>query len=235
MGTVVGGVVFFFLCFYSPELKPLLFGADCGTLDGARLWLFAAYGLAYCYIASAPILVLHAGRFRLRLNSDVMDTAYGTLMLAWLPLLLAMMAFNDAPSPNVSTRLFYAFCTFIFVQVVYLSFVVVTFALLENQELYDFYVRLDAQRANTKGELIDSYRHLREHGNSFFIVFLEIVLALILYAAGSASQVVFGDQMNKSAHVLPYVLVILLWTLPAVLVWFVGTVIERRVSNAAPH
>lgn len=235
MGTVVGGVVFFFLCFYNPELKPLLFGADIGKLDGPRLWLFAAYGLAYCYIASAPILVLHTGRFLLQLKSDTTDKAYQALMLTWLPLLLAMMAFNHTPSPDISSKLFFASSTFLFVQVVYLSLVVVIFALWKSQDLYDFYVRLDVQRANTRGELIDSYRHLREHGNSFFIVFLEIVFAIILYAAGDAAQVIFGQQLNKSAYVLPYVLVLLLWTFPAVLVWFVGTVIERRFSEQGPQ
>jgi hypothetical protein len=68
MGTVVGGVVFFLLCNTNPALKPMLFDAEAGKIDGPLLALLAGYGLAYCYIASAPILVLHAGRFLLDIS-----------------------------------------------------------------------------------------------------------------------------------------------------------------------
>src|SRR5271157_846880 len=66
MGTIVGGIVCYVLCSSTPILSPLV----------THLEYLAAFGLVYCYIASAPILVFHAGRFRLNgRNTQVVDGA----------------------------------------------------------------------------------------------------------------------------------------------------------------
>ena len=44
-------------------------------------------------------------------------------------------------------------------------------SLAGSRLLFEFYDLLDKRRSS-RGELVKSYRHLREHGNSFFIVFL---------------------------------------------------------------
>lgn len=63
LGTVIGGVIFFFLCSTNPVLQQLIFGANVHTLNAPILILLGAYGLAFCYFASAPVLVLHTTRF----------------------------------------------------------------------------------------------------------------------------------------------------------------------------
>ncbi|MDD5295472.1 MAG: hypothetical protein PHU46_01035 [Rhodocyclaceae bacterium] len=234
MGTVVGAVVFFFLCFTNPALKPLLFGADTWKIDGTRLALFGAYGLAFCYISSAPVLVFHAGRFLLQTKFDIHTTLFRLIMGLSLPVLLAMIAADHSGAMDIGARLFYAAAAFVFALIVWLQLIVVALALWKSVELYDFYVRLDDKRLNAKGEIVESYRHLREHGNSFFIVFLEIVFALVLFAAGNYEFVVTGKEMPKATYVVPYVIILLVWTFPAVLVWFIGTVIERRFCDSTP-
>src|SRR3546814_1186877 len=67
-GSVVGVLVFFFICLINPAMTPLLFGAENGVIDWPRIALFAAYGLAYCYISSAPMLVFHSSRYMLDLS-----------------------------------------------------------------------------------------------------------------------------------------------------------------------
>jgi hypothetical protein len=71
-GTAVGAVIFCFLCLRSIALRSLFFDTTATIrLDGAHLTLLAANGLAYCYVASSPLLVFHAGRFLLTLSNDV--------------------------------------------------------------------------------------------------------------------------------------------------------------------
>jgi len=104
MGTVVGAIVFYFLCLATPVLKPLLFEATAtpGTVPGAtplpsikldsvQLTLLAAYGLVYCYIASAPILVFHAGRFLLTLRAGGRVWAKRFLLCLTPPIVFAIV------------------------------------------------------------------------------------------------------------------------------------------------
>ena len=76
--------------------------------------------------------------------------------------------------------------------------------------------------------MTDSYRHLREHGNSFFIVLLEIVLGVTLFGIG---RYLVGDS-SASKRMLSYIVVLLVWIIPAVFVWLIATVFERRFADA---
>jgi len=232
MGTVVGGVVFFFLCNTNPALKPMLFGAETGTIDGPMLTLLAGYGLAYCYIASAPILVFHAGRFLLDISQSS-KTSIWRVLLILLPPSVATLAFFLSRTSTGATLYFFSSVFALAALVLWLQYLTIFFTLSRTKELLLFYKKLAGKRDSATGGLIDSYKHLREHGNSFFIVFLEIVLAIILFTVGNFDATV-GDAIatSKVTYVLPYIGIILLWILPAALVWLVGTLFERAFSGA---
>lgn len=234
MGTVVGGVVFFFLCFTNPALKPLLFGADTGNLDGTRLALFTAYGLAYCYIASAPILVFHAGRFLFKLQSTKAEIIKRAAIIFSIPIALVAFSFWRTWSEPFSTQLFYAAATFLCALIVWLQLAVVALTLVGSQAMYDFYTGLAERRKSAPSCLVESYRHLREHGNSFLIVLLEFTLAIVLFAAGNFDYVSTGKVAPKESLVIPYLLVLLVWFSPAASIWFVGTIFERRFRDSPP-
>src|ERR1700722_11264492 len=84
MGTMFGALVFYFLCSTNPGWSALLFGGGGAPpmagleglhlvpikLDKTQMTLLVTYGLVYCYIASAPILVFHATRFLLDYSVD---------------------------------------------------------------------------------------------------------------------------------------------------------------------
>jgi len=54
--------------------------------------------------------------------------------------------------------------------------------------MWEFYLRLDRhRRIKANRELIDSYRHLREHGNAFAIVLLEMLPGLGIFLATKIS------------------------------------------------
>jgi len=90
----------------------------------------------------------------------------------------------------------------------------------------DFYRRLAEVRSEAAsekdasptpgGEYITSYRHLREHGNAFMIVLLEVILAYALYTSPSETLTV---------------VILGLWIAPAAMVWFLATGLESRMVD----
>ena len=232
MGTVVGGVVFFLLCNTNPALKPMLFGAEAGKIDGPLLALLAGYGLAYCYIASAPILVLHAGRFLFDISQGAKASLWRVLVL-FVPPAIATLIFFCTRTSTGATLYFFSSVFALAAIVLWPQYLAIIFTLLRTKELLKFYEKLAGKRESAKGGIVDSYKHLREHGNSFFIVTLEIVLAIILFTAGNFDATAGAAVApTKDADVLPYFLIILVWILPAALVWLVGTLIERQFCEA---
>ncbi len=231
MGTVVGGVVFFFLCNTNPALKPMLFGAEAGKIDGPLLTLLAGYGLAYCYIASAPILVFHAGRFLLDIGPNSKSSIW-RFLITCVPPLVATLAFFFTRTTTGATLYFFSFVFALAALVLWPQYIAIFSTLFRTKQLFQFYQKLAAKREAAKGGLVESYKHLREHGNSFSIVVLEIVLAIILFTAGNFDATVGGTvSATKDTYILPYIGIILLWILPAALVWLVGTLLEREFSG----
>jgi len=73
-------------------------------------------------------------------------------------------------------------------------------------------------KRNGVSEYVESFRDLREHGNAFEIIFLEIVLAATIFSLSYQS-------------VFSAVLFIVLWILPSALCWIVGTLLEFNLLN----
>jgi hypothetical protein len=79
---------------------------------------------------------------------------------------------------------------------------------------FDYYHDLTKKRAQATAagkEYIESYRHLREHGNAFFIALLELLLGAALFYSP-----------------VSWAVVLMLWITPAAGVWFFGTFLESR-------
>lgn len=225
MGTLVGAVIFYFLWKDNPGWQNiLLFSSSTASPDKLQLTLLVAYGLVYCYIASAPILVFHATRFLLdyRVKKDA--------LLGWscryllIPILVLPITWF------IWHRLLWNVVGFVFVFILDLQYFLGARALLNRKRLYDFYDRLAKRRSEVNGgDILDSYRHLREHGNSFFIVLLEILLGLVLYGAGLYQ----ADRHIPSEKVFfLYLMIFLLWIGPSVGVWFIATSFEREFRDA---
>lgn len=72
-------------------------------------------------------------------------------------------------------------------------------------------------------DLVDSYRHLREHGNTALIVLLELALCPILYLCLEGQ----GQRTNK----IWFVAVLTAWILPSVMIHGLAQQLERRFSR----
>lgn len=229
MGTVIGAIILFYIFKTNDLLSPLLFLQKDGKLDGTQLTLLAAYGLAYCYIASAPILVLHAGRFIINDGSNkIYAIVIRIILFIILPAIMAMITY--ALSVNDSgTKLICALSTFILSSITFLQLIFIFNAVRHHKKLYEFYLRLSEKRESATGDITNSYKHLREHGNSFFIVLLELALGCALFTASRYKFI--QPQSSSDVSVIYFVLIVLLWIFPAVFVWLVGTLFERNFSE----
>lgn len=124
--------------------------------------IFWFLGLAYCYIASAPILLIHALR---------------------------------------------GICS-------------------SEGTVYSFYVKLSGARShglhdkdkkgNKDSEYVESYRHLREHGNAFAIIFFEVFLAVLLFWCGPCD----------CKFIIIY---LFLWIMMGAIVWIIATYLEFQI------
>ncbi len=74
-------------------------------------------------------------------------------------------------------------------------------------------------------EVTTSYRHLREHGNTAFILLLELTLA------GLSSAVIASSGPSATYQLSILALLISIWILPAMYVHLLGQYLERRFST----
>ena len=92
VGTVLGAIIVYVLTVSSDSaLSASLVPGVTKEISYPHLLLLAAYGLAYCYIASGPVLVLHATRsvFANRAQSSFRLWFVGTVILG-IAILLAI-------------------------------------------------------------------------------------------------------------------------------------------------
>ncbi|HZQ69866.1 MAG TPA: hypothetical protein VFA68_15185, partial [Terriglobales bacterium] len=74
-------------------------------------------------------------------------------------------------------------------------------------------------------DFMDTYRHMREHGNSAFIFLLELGLAALAFAVISKPGQTPMQQLGAIATLF------VIWTIPAVFVHLIGQHLERRFSH----
>lgn len=225
VGTVIGAALVAFL--NSEPGSPfegsltILWGAKDSTFLG--LSLVAALGLAFCYVASSPILTLHATRAHLCASVQrTTKRSYATYILIVLAVAIAASALWKVlpPTAAMATALVLGVQSALVLIAMWTRFSVVE----------HFYRDLAIARAKvmhekkappTSGmEFITSCRHLREHGNAFLIVLLEGILAYALL-----------HSPTKSCAMI----ILAVWLLPAATVWLLGTVLESRfISKPLP-
>lgn len=216
---------------YFPMLK-LTNGKDFNT---ASLTVWLLLGTLYCYIASYPILVLHAVRVYLLTKKNISPK----LFVLFILLLLNMIFFV------LYLRIFFLIPIFV---IIFSSFqYYFLYKVVEEESGYDYMKHL----AKAKNDLIpnteintekkaeinaekkagyikditDSYKHLREHGNTALIILLEILLAFLLYVS------LHYERENGYMDFSIVSIILIIWVSPAALVYFYGHLLERKFSE----
>jgi hypothetical protein len=98
--------------------------------------------------------------------------------------------------------------------------------LRNTQGTQQFYEQLSVQREK-RPDFVESYRHMREHGNAVSIVVFELLLAFILWSLRPV-----GSVGGNAVLVARAGLILAVWITPAALVWLVGSSLERYLSRS---
>lgn len=209
---------------YLPMLK-LTDGKDFNT---ASLTGWLLLGTLYCYIASYPILVLHAVRVYL-LNKKNISHILGILLMIVYMIFLALYL-----------KIFCLILIFVIIFSGFQCYFLYEVAkVAEGGEGYDYMKHLTKAKNPVKTDtetnaetnpgyikdITDSYKHLREHGNTALIILLEVLLAFILYFS------LHFERENKFMDFSIVSIILIIWIFPAALVYFYGHLLERKFSE----
>lgn len=197
-------------------------------LKGEHFWVILLLGISFCYIASAPVLILHTCRAHLNENSDIALSFKWVLIMLVVILLffiLGQMSFLEGDlcsKENIILLLSHTFpaLAFLFILSIQYSLILLT---LKHKEsgLFKFYSNLTNHRSNIDNnkhleQYIESYKHLREHGNAFLILFFELALGSVLFLCSSVNYAI---------------LVLIVWLVPSMFVWRIGIFLESKIGE----
>jgi hypothetical protein len=259
VGTLVGAAIIFTLrdhAYLACDFSKIV--PDFNSVSAGQLTAVATAGLAYCYIASAPILALHAVRGDWFNGATPTEATSQPQTLppanASQPGTMGAAVTGTAPSTaelarsqlmENSTLLWFGaafvaasiFCCAIAFGWQWprlngdragawiLGLATLTQGYLIGRAFINrlsrvgvFYSGLVTQRKrdrDLKRDYIESYRHLREHGNAFAIVICEILLGVVLAKVQTETQ---------------FIASLVLWMLPASSSWIIGTWLEARLA-----
>lgn len=223
IGTLIGTIVLYMLFsnfskrgIPDSTYKEILENILCLD-DTTDLIILIVGGLAISYIASSPILILHAIRLRLKPKKKRLNSK-DRRKIRTIPVKSGIAFFLLGSILSLISTYYF----FISIETGIISIlVIVPFGLLlynwiseygdEQKIKHAYYEIVKAREVNQYKEYTESYRHLREHGNAFFILFTEILLGLALY------------PVHKPYDVLA---VLAVWIVPPVLIWFFANYLE---------
>ena len=222
-----------------PFQELLLLPKTTTEVKTPTLILLFLYGNLFCYVASFPILSFHATRVwdckNLTWRSFFLSGYFVTAIVSLAVLFISLFV------PN-GWRYWCAFplaFLFSFYQVARIW--MVRKSINGTSLVYGYASALAEQRTsgvspndkqgNTewREDLVETYRHQREHGNSGFIFLLELALA------GLAYWIVANDDLSDPLKKLSAVGILFgLWAFPAALVHMLAQHLERSFSLYAP-
>jgi hypothetical protein len=252
MPSIAGAAIVNWLCSYGGDgLRSLLALPSSGRpLDAASLTLLFLYGNLFCYIASYPVLVFHATRAIDFSNGRWPAHPLVDGYITTVALIACVFWFHRIPP---ECRYWPAFLTSFVVAAVQLRRLWVTFFYrftvkghkdpvstayfytyelthrrgipAEETEEDDEEGTIVTKKNLWRQEFMDTYRHLREHGNSAFIFLLELALAALAYC-------VITKPGQSSTHQLGAIgLLFAVWATPSVFVHLLAQHLERRFSR----
>lgn len=203
-------------------------------LSNYYIWFLVVTGFAYSYIASAPVLVFHATRgiiintYSTNDNSEEKSSCAikrfiknyyipATYFIIVMLVLCCSLYWRLSPSIHIlsyamgeASLVFGAFSALFVAQVI-----LVQKQLRSKDSIgFTYYSKICDRRATATDsgrEYMSSYRGLREHGNAYFVLALEVILGALLYFAPNN-----------------WILVILLWIFPAACIWLLAVILESR-------
>lgn len=221
-------------------LVPPFLPTNFGTFGTAQLVVWLLFGSLYCYFASYPALVFHATR--VIDFGDVNGRHPGWFCTLLTPYFLsAGFAVWEGVCAYFKCRITGAIGLLLFA-----IFQVVRIRIARQQGPFGFragyessisyaYLSKLSQRRSKDAviedngteidakDMVDTYRHLREHGNTALIILLEIALCPLIYLT-------LGGPQSR-ARTFAFAAAMAIWVFPSVLIHGAAQHLERRFSR----
>jgi hypothetical protein len=234
-GTIVGAAI---IAFFSKQFANshcqwilTLISAFGGIKsEAATLTVYTALGFTYCYVSSAPGTVFHATRGLF--NPHLPRAKRSHCLITWLIgvfliVISISIVFLNSYSPTVfdiserdlNWKQLCGVGVFAFIMLLQLT--LLFFCFFKFPLVAHFYQQMTRERSRKENNIQNyrtSYRDLREHGNAFEVIILELVLA---------------SALLSFTNYIP--LIIIIWILPAALCWVIGTMLEFRIPKPIPN
>ena len=231
-----------------PFQELLLLPKTTSEINTPTLILLLLYENLFCYVASYPILSFHATRV-LDFKESTWFRSCPDGYIATTVLLSAVL-FISLCLPNG-----WRYCLAFLLAIIFSGIQLIRICKglkpkvpvqgLRNDVslVYDYACKLAKQRTLLEGttsgapsndkrrntewrqDLVETYRQLREHGNSGFIFLLELTLA------GLAYWIVDNNELSKYEKFSAVGILFALWAFPAVYVHLVAQHLERSFSH----
>lgn len=183
----------------------------------ALLW--AAAGTAYCYVASIPMLTLHSTR-------RVLPTTEWWVRFCFISVAAALMLAGVCDLFLIDNPALLACIGSVALFTVAFCQLVLLWKVLRRPNKTRRFYRQLSERREQNGDFVESYRHMREHGNAVSIVLFELLLAFILWSLNPHCQA------GRDAILVGRVgMILAVWLSPAALVWLIGSSLERYLSR----
>jgi hypothetical protein len=236
-------------------LRSLLYLPPSGTvLNSPSLILLFLYGNLFCYVASYPVLVFHATRVmdfrRARGDGRWPASAFDPYIVTFVAIVCAFTIHRA----SLDHRFWLSFALagiLSFVQLMRVGNVALRRFRVPSHtgrvsHAFDYTSVLARRRGRPaeeteahdldegvtitsrdvwRIEFMDTYRHLREHGNSAFIFLLELVLAALACCVLTKSGLTPAHQLSSLGVLFA------IWAFPAMLVHLLAQHLERRFSR----
>ena len=241
MPSIAGVAIVIWLGYIGGEgfQELLLLPKTTSEINTPKLILLYLYGNLFCYVASYPILSFHATRVlrfkNLSWLNFILNGYIATAVLSLVVLFISLGHHNKLPYWGAFLLAIY----FSGIQVARIY--MVRKSINDTNLVYGYAAALAEQRTsgvplndkqgNTewRKDLVETYRHQREHGNSGFIFLLELTLA------GLAYWIVANDDLSDPLKKLSAVGILFgFWAFPAALVHQLAQHLERSFSLYAP-
>ena len=221
---------------------PLLETPQGQALSSASLVLWLLFGTLYCYIASYPVLVFHATRpidfKRTSLNSDVYSSGFVNPIF-WSAIFFGANWYIFTSENTEVSLLGHNLNTFIITTAAFSIFQTLRISNaykktceLRNSKHFYYYaytLKLSVRRSNAQKEdykyqhptkeVVESYKHLREHGNTAITLFIQLAMF----------PIILNVLSNKSFALSSTIL--FLWITPPSLVYFTSQMFEFKFSK----
>lgn len=93
------------------------------------------------------------------------------------------------------------------------------------QRTINYYETIVKKRSTERNiEYVESYKHIREHGNSFLIVLFQFLLAYPIFALVSRAR----DPAEVIGNLI---ILVIAWIFPASFIWMFGNKLENHLQR----